>query len=174
MFATVGGTFGNRLFYSVFHSISAFCNAGFSLHSDSLSGYGGYWGLYISVMPLITLGGLGFPVLQELYAWLKFKFQTLKRGRNIGGLLPAGANGQAVVYRFKLHTKLVLISSLALVVIPAVLFFAFESAGNTAIGSQLSDSAVVMRDMPIPARGRCCFIHVGYRPDGRFQYGRYG
>ncbi len=51
---------------AVFHSISAFCNAGFSLHSDSLSGYRGSVWVCGVAMGLITLGGVGFPVLQEL------------------------------------------------------------------------------------------------------------
>jgi len=53
-------------FCSVFHSISAFCNAGFSLFSDSFIGYDKSWGVYVVVCPLIILGGLGFGVLYDL------------------------------------------------------------------------------------------------------------
>jgi trk system potassium uptake protein TrkH len=53
-------------FCSVFHSISAFCNAGFSLFDDSFVGYRGCWGVYAVVCPLIILGGLGFGVLYDL------------------------------------------------------------------------------------------------------------
>ncbi|MHC4345741.1 MAG: potassium transporter TrkG, partial [Planctomycetota bacterium] len=49
-------------FYSIFHSISAFCNAGFSLFSDSFISYNRSWGVYVVICPLIVLGGLGFGV----------------------------------------------------------------------------------------------------------------
>jgi trk system potassium uptake protein TrkH len=53
-------------FCSVFHSISAFCNAGFGLFSDNLVGYNRSWGVYVVVCPLIVLGGLGFGVLYDI------------------------------------------------------------------------------------------------------------
>jgi len=53
-------------FCSIFHSISAFCNAGFSLFSDSFISYDKSWGVYVIVCPLIILGGLGFGVLYDL------------------------------------------------------------------------------------------------------------
>ena len=56
-----------RIFWSAFHSISAFCNAGFSLQSDSLSRYRSYWQIYFVICPLIVIGGLGFPVLADLF-----------------------------------------------------------------------------------------------------------
>ena len=54
-------------FYSVFHSISAFCNAGFSLFGDSFVGYSKSWQVYGVICPLIILGGLGFGVLYNLF-----------------------------------------------------------------------------------------------------------
>jgi len=53
-------------FCSIFHSISAFCNAGFSLFSDSFVGYNKSWRVYAVICPLIILGGLGFSVLYDL------------------------------------------------------------------------------------------------------------
>jgi len=53
-------------FCSVFHSISAFCNAGFGLFSNNLVGYNRSWGVYVVVCPLIVLGGLGFGVLYDI------------------------------------------------------------------------------------------------------------
>jgi trk system potassium uptake protein TrkH len=53
-------------FFSIFHSISAFCNAGFSLFSDSFVGYNKSWQVYTIICPLIILGGLGFSVLYDL------------------------------------------------------------------------------------------------------------
>ncbi len=53
-------------FYSVFHSISAFCNAGFSLFSRSFIDYNRSWQVYVVICPLIILGGLGFSVLYDI------------------------------------------------------------------------------------------------------------
>jgi trk system potassium uptake protein TrkH len=53
-------------FYSVFHSVSAFCNAGFSLFSRSFIDYNRSWQVYVVICPLIILGGLGFGVLYDI------------------------------------------------------------------------------------------------------------
>jgi len=55
-----------RWFCSIFHSISAFCNAGFGLFDDSLIRYNRQWQVYLVFCPLIILGGLGFSVLYNL------------------------------------------------------------------------------------------------------------
>lgn len=52
-------------FQALFHSVSAFCNAGFSTNADSLYAWQGSLGVNLVVMTLITLGGLGFAVLNE-------------------------------------------------------------------------------------------------------------
>lgn len=53
--------------FSAFHAVSAFCNAGFSLHSDSLVGFRRNPAILLTVAVLIILGGLGFTVLA--YFW---------------------------------------------------------------------------------------------------------
>ena len=53
-------------FAALFHSVSAFCNAGFSLYQDSLSHWHANWGVNLVVMVLIITGGLGFSVVVEL------------------------------------------------------------------------------------------------------------
>ncbi len=57
---------GERLYYSVFHSVSAFCNAGFGLFSDSLVKYNRSKEIYFVICPLIVMGGLGFGVLYNI------------------------------------------------------------------------------------------------------------
>jgi trk system potassium uptake protein TrkH len=62
-----------RIFYSIFHSISAFCNAGFSLYPLGLEEVALKDSkIYLStIMVLIVLGGIGFPALNEVYIYLK-------------------------------------------------------------------------------------------------------
>jgi trk system potassium uptake protein TrkH len=54
------------LYYSLFHAVSAFCNAGFSLFSDSFVGFQNNITLNLSITSLIILGGVGFIVLKEI------------------------------------------------------------------------------------------------------------
>jgi trk system potassium uptake protein TrkH len=74
------------LFSAIFHSVSAFCNAGFSLFPDSLIRYQGHPLVNFTIMGLIVLGGIGFLVIREVLALLA------GRGRR----------------RFSLHSRLVL------------------------------------------------------------------
>lgn len=53
------------LFSAIFHAVSAFCNAGFSLHSDSLTLYRSHAPIMLVIMALIILGGLGHTVVLE-------------------------------------------------------------------------------------------------------------
>lgn len=61
------------LWLAVFHSISAFCNAGFSLFSDNLMRYSGSLIVNLSICGLIVIGGIGFPVLHDLYIYSRRK-----------------------------------------------------------------------------------------------------
>lgn len=58
--------FGDALFLAVFHAVSAFCNAGFALFSDSLVSGRASPVLNATVCALIVLGGIGFPVVYEI------------------------------------------------------------------------------------------------------------
>ncbi len=58
-------------FSAFFHSISAFCNAGFSLNGDSLVRWQDRWGVNLVFIGLIVLGGIGFSVLVESLQWCK-------------------------------------------------------------------------------------------------------
>ena len=112
----------NQWFYSIFHSISAFCNAGFSLFNNSFSEYNRSWQIYMVVCPLIILGGLGFSVLYDL---VNIAADRIKR------LLKKSFSKQ---YRFsmkapkrmQLQTKIVLSVSGGLIVLGALAILFFE------------------------------------------------
>ena len=74
-----GRTAGRALYLSVFHSISAFCNAGFSLFSDSFLSYRSDWVLNLTLCLLIISGGIGFLVLSELRRQPSFNRRTWSR-----------------------------------------------------------------------------------------------
>lgn len=100
------GKAGTALYFSLFHSISAFCNAGFSLFSDSLSRFVSDPVINITIMLLIILGGLGFPVVFEIINYFQKKRKF-----------------------FSVHTKLVLIISSSLILIGFLAFFFLEFDG---------------------------------------------
>ena len=99
--------FATGVYYGIFHSISAFCNAGFDIMGrfgpySSLVPYQGDVLVNIVVMTLILIGGLGFVVWEDLYV-KRFRFS-----------------------RMNLHTKAVLVFTAVLILGGAVLFFVFE------------------------------------------------
>lgn len=65
---TYGMPLGAAAWSGLFHAVSAFNNAGFSLHADSLVRYASDAGMLVPVMLGIVIGGIGFPVLQDLLA----------------------------------------------------------------------------------------------------------
>ncbi len=64
-----------QIFFSVFHSISAFCNAGFSTLSNNLyeTGFKHNYNLQLVIIATFILGGLGFPIVSNLMYYLKYK-----------------------------------------------------------------------------------------------------
>lgn len=102
------------IWYSIFHSISAFCNAGFDLmgHTEkyiSLCNYVGDWLVNLVIVSLIVIGGIGFIVWDDLYT---------KRWH---------------VRHYMLHTKIVLVTTAILIAGSMLLFYMMER-GNILVG----------------------------------------
>ncbi|MCC7408262.1 MAG: hypothetical protein IT442_09330 [Phycisphaeraceae bacterium] len=95
----------DRAWLSVFHSVSAFCNAGFSLFSDSFEGYRHAPSIHAVIVPLIVLGGLGLPVLDDVW---RIVWQRLRRRRGKQRM------ASERLPRLSLHTKLVLVTTISL------------------------------------------------------------
>lgn len=98
------------IYYGVFHSISAFCNAGFDLMGrysqfSSLTRYSGDVLVNLVIMSLIIIGGIGFFVWEDIY------------------------NHKLSFHNYQLHTKIVLATTGALIIVPAILFFLVERSG---------------------------------------------
>ncbi|MCK5114752.1 MAG: hypothetical protein KAR11_08330, partial [Phycisphaerae bacterium] len=96
----------SALWYSIFHSISAFCNAGFSLYSSNLMHDSAtaqplrdHWEIMGVIAPLIVLGGLGFPVLSNCYRSVKSHIARLVK------------KSKPRVIKLHLHSRIVLIST---------------------------------------------------------------
>ncbi len=73
-FTSSGMAFGQALWYSVFHSISAFCTAGFGLFNDSFEGYADNTLINVIISVLAIAGSLGFIVITDL--WYRLSGRT--------------------------------------------------------------------------------------------------
>lgn len=94
-------------YIAIFHAISAFCNAGFSLFSNSLEGYRFSPLINLTIMALIILGGIGFLVIREL---LGFCTTSGKRRPQL-----------------TLHSRLVLLTSGLLIIFGTVMIYWLEA-----------------------------------------------
>ena len=105
------------LYHSIFHSISAFCNAGFCLYPDSLIRYLDNFNINFVITSLIILGGIGFPVMKDIQRTINNKFRFK---------------------RLSLHSKIVLSATLILLLLGTMAFFISEY-NNDMKGFSFSD-----------------------------------
>jgi len=89
------------IYFSVFHSISAFCNAGFDLIGNSLVPYAENSVIILTISALLIIGGLGFAVWAEIYNY----------------------NG---IKKLSLHSKVVIVVTILLIVVGWIFMFLFE------------------------------------------------
>ena len=93
------------IYHSIFHSVSAFCNAGFSLYADSFMGFRSNFNINFVITSLIVIGGIGFPVLVDLNKNIFNKFK---------------------LSRLTLHSKIVIIMTIGLIALGTIGFFISE------------------------------------------------
>jgi trk system potassium uptake protein TrkH len=183
-FAARGEGLGNALWKALFHSVSAFCNAGFALQSDSLSGFRADSYVLLVVAALIVLGGLGFTVLGAGWARLTgsraplsvqlkvvltastiltlggaFSFGVLEWQRSLAGLAAGekivNAIFQSVTARTAgFNTVEFLHLHPATLAILMVLMFIGASPGGTGGGIKTTTAAVLLGAIPAIARGQ--------------------
>ncbi|MEG2708061.1 MAG: TrkH family potassium uptake protein, partial [Vagococcus sp.] len=103
------------VFFSIFHSISAFCNAGFDLFGDSLMSFQGNEFVLVVIALLILSGGFGFIVWYDLIHYRSQK-------------------------RLSLHTKIALVVSLCLVAGGTLIFLITDANRGSSVGNQLANS----------------------------------
>jgi trk system potassium uptake protein TrkH len=108
---------GERAFQSLFHSISAFCNAGFSTRTESLMNWELKWQIWGVVAGLIILGGIGFNALDNMARTL---WSNVKRRSTT---LPLVASHPT---RLTISTRLAVITTLVLLVTGTIILLGFE------------------------------------------------
>lgn len=110
------------VFASMFHSISAFCNAGFALSNDSLIRYQSQWQVYGVFCVLIVLGGLGFGVLYGIFNIFCDRVNRIFQAKS----KPAMKMKLGLPKKLTLQSRIVLCSSLVLIIAGAVLLILLE------------------------------------------------
>jgi trk system potassium uptake protein TrkH len=104
-----------RIYYSVFHSVSAFCNAGFSLYPENLMAVGSAWETNLVFPLLIITGGIGFGVLYNLLRLVRYGLFGRQRGTAL------------VKRRLTLQSKLALVVTAGLLAGGTLLAYVFET-----------------------------------------------
>ncbi len=97
------------IYLAIFHTVSAFCNAGFALFSDNLASYAGDFPINLTITTLIILGGIGFTVVASVINMNLFR----KGPKRVLSLLPV-------------HTRLVVFITVLLILGGTILIFFFE------------------------------------------------
>lgn len=128
--------FGERAFYGIFHAISAFCNAGFSLTGQSFLGQGARWQVWGVVCGLIVAGSLGFGTLRALgtailISWKAYRQPTLLFRR------------RRLVEQLPVAPRLILTTTLILLIGGAFSFWLLESVGvrsDDPTGTRIADA----------------------------------
>jgi trk system potassium uptake protein len=112
-----------KIFFSIFHAISAFCNAGFSTYTNNLYEpvirYN--YSLHFFIALLIILGGIGFPIVFNLYRYLKIKANNLFRE------LERNPKREYFPRLIHLNSRLALVMTGFLLLIGFVAYILFES-----------------------------------------------
>ncbi len=106
-----GESFGRALWLGAFHAVSSFNNAGFALFSDSLISFATDPLICLPICAAIILGGLGFPVIMEL--WRQYRYPR----------------------RWTLNTVTVLVGSAALLVAGTIALTALEWSNPATLGA---------------------------------------
>lgn len=122
---------GAAVYPAVFHAISAFCNAGFSLYPDSFMGFRENWVVNGALAVLIVIGGIGFVVIADL------KSQFLSPGKQIR--------------RLSLHSRLA-ISASAVLILGGTVAILFMERGNTLAPLNAADRILAALFQSITAR----------------------
>jgi len=105
--------FSQAVYVSVFHSVSGFCTAGFSLFSDSITSYGHSYYMNVIVDLICISGAVGFFVLYDVYRYISKKINKQQR------------------VQLSIHSKIVLAVTFTLILFGSILIFGFEGSKFT-------------------------------------------
>ncbi len=112
--------------HAIFHSVSAFCNAGFSTFSNSLMGFANDVPTNLTIGGLIILGGIGFVVISDFYQAIRTRLFSRQKRR----------------HKFRIQTRLVLGWTGGLILFGTALFYLIEK--NQLLEGMTADNALLV------------------------------
>ncbi|MDR2273724.1 MAG: ATPase [Sphingobacterium sp.] len=117
---------GSMIFFSIFHSISSFCNAGFSILSGGITNeaYKFNYPFQLALSSLFILGGLGFGIVLNFYTYIKESLLLWYHR------LITKKSYKHKAWSFSFNSKLVLLCN-SIIIVVATLFFYFLERKNT-------------------------------------------
>ena len=121
---TMDMTVREELAFSAFHSISAFCNAGFSTLPGNLGNemvMHGHNTIYITISFLIILGGIGFPILVNLYETVTYEVKLIWHH-----YIKGNKRMRRKIHLYNLNTRIVLIMTAILLIVGTVVIVVLE------------------------------------------------
>jgi len=139
-FVDYGDSPVDRVRWAIFHSISAFCNAGIAFHPDSLESFSTNYGALYTIMALIVIGGLGFLVIPEIFSVVT---NRIKRWTQSRSLVPKN--------RFSVQSRLSLITTVFLILAGTAVFWVFEKS-NVLVQADAFESFTASLFQSITAR----------------------
>lgn len=132
---------GKGIWMSVFHSISAFCNAGFDLlGSNSISQYSGDWIVCLTLMMLIIIGGLGFTVWDDI-------LENIKNRKKF--------------HQLTVHTKLVLLITAILLISGTIFIFTLEYDNVQTMKNDVFRNEIIKISISSNNFKNCRFLYYG-------------
>ncbi|KAA3648593.1 MAG: ATPase [Bacteroidetes bacterium] len=128
---TQHASFFDQLFFSIFHSISAFCNAGFSTLSEGLFdvSYRFNYPFQLIIIFLFVIGGLGFPIVFNLLKYLKYLFSE----RIIPKITNREKPGHVIPWVINLNSRIVIITTLVLLFGSTIIIYLNEFGNSLAV-----------------------------------------
>lgn len=114
----------DKVFFSVFHSVSAFCNAGFSTLTNNIyeTGFRFNYFLQLILIGTFVMGGLGFPIVSNIVRYLRYRVTKLIYGRR-----------RKIIHRpwvLNINSRITLITTFSITLV-AFIFFYFMEYDNT-------------------------------------------
>lgn len=119
--------FNRGLWLSIFHSVNSWNNAGFSLFKDNLIGYQSSLLLNLVVTGLIVFGGIGYPVIFEMYLWVRDRLFK---------------NQQRII--FSLNFKVATTTTIVLLIIGTIAFLILEFRNPETFGTLSFDKKLLL------------------------------
>lgn len=109
-----------QIFFSIFHAISAFCNAGFSTLTNSIyeSGFRFNYSLQLIIIATFVFGGLGFPIVSNVISYFSYQFNKINPFQD--------KEFSSRPWVLNINSRVTLVTTSSITIIAFILFYVLE------------------------------------------------